>query len=319
MPTAAGSGARSALQLAAARVVEHDLAHRRATLALAARGAAPARRRQARRSRRRARRLATASAATPSPRPTKPIPSPVVAFTLTRSGARPERARQALADRARGGARASGASMITVQSTLTDPQALGVEQLAHRRAAARSSPRRASARRCRGSARRCRRGPAAPSSASITRVREHVGVGVPLEAALVRDLDAAEHQPPPGRRGGGSHSRCRPAAHARSRAPPAGRRLPRRRSAPCGARRPSNTHSSPHARARRAARAPARSRRRRPAGGARRSRARPARRLRGTSRRNAGAGYISPTGLRRPAVESSTATPASAIASTAGS
>ncbi len=30
------------------------------------------------------------------------------------------------------------------------------------------------------------------------RVREHVCVGVPLEPELERDLDAAEHEPPPG-------------------------------------------------------------------------------------------------------------------------
>ena len=75
------------------------------------------------------------------------------------------------------------------------------------------------------------------------RVGEHVGVGVPVEAALVRDLDAAEHQPAARRRGGASRSRCR---RARSRAGSS------RRSAP-GAARGARTRQARRRRARRAA------------------------------------------------------------------
>jgi transposase InsO family protein len=38
--------------------------------------------------------------------------------------------------------------------------------------------------------------PGGPEQRIDDRVRENVGIGVPVEAALLRDRDAAEHQPP---------------------------------------------------------------------------------------------------------------------------
>ena len=68
---AAGVARAQRQHLAAARVVQDDLAHARGeALASCAGSRSP-------------------DAATPSPRPTKPIPSPVVAFTLTRCAGRP--------------------------------------------------------------------------------------------------------------------------------------------------------------------------------------------------------------------------------------
>ena len=74
----------------------------------------------------------TASAAAPSPRPTKPIPSPVVALTFTCPGAIPS----AVANRARIASRygpSFGCSSITVASTCTIASP-GATQLRDRRA-----------------------------------------------------------------------------------------------------------------------------------------------------------------------------------------
>ena len=136
-------------------------------------------------------RLAIASAATPSPRPTNPIPSPVVAFTFTRSSAN-----RAPAPAARGSP-AVGAEL----RALHHDGAVDVHDFSPRRStvattsrAAPASRRRASARRCRGSARRYR--PSRRAEQRVDhRVGQHIGVGVPLQAELAGDLHPAEDQP----------------------------------------------------------------------------------------------------------------------------
>ena len=128
--------------------------------------------------------------AMPSPRPIQPMPSLVVALTLTRAEGLgedplhlgPVRAEpRLLADQRR--------------VDVDDPAARACPG---RPSAGRSSRRRASAPRRGGTACRCRRGRAAPRRASITAWVRTSASEWPARPALVLDLDPAEDQPPAG-------------------------------------------------------------------------------------------------------------------------
>ena len=141
--------------------------------------------------------VATAIAAAPSPRPTKPMRSPVVAFTLTRSGAIPS----ASASRSRIASRCGasfGRSSTTVASTLPISWPRG-DQVADDRAQQRDRVRVLP---LRIRVREVLADVAEPGGAEQRvdhRVGEDVGVGVAGEPDVVRDRDAAEDQRPAGR------------------------------------------------------------------------------------------------------------------------
>ena len=142
------------------------------------------------------------------------MPSPVVALTLTPLGARPSARARRLAHRV-AVRRELRALHHDRAVDVLDREAALARPARRPRAAARSSRRPRSADRCPGSAGRCRRGAAAPEQRVDDRVGEHVGVGVAGEAALVRDLDAAEDQRAAGRERVRVDPRCRSARISR--------------------------------------------------------------------------------------------------------
>ena len=141
--------------------------------------------------------VATASAAAPSSRPTNPIPSPRVAFTLTCSGAIPI----APASTSRICSRA-GASLRALEHhgrvDVHHRQPAAREQHRHRRAQQLDRVGVAIALVGVGELMADVGQPGRAEQRVDDRVREHVGVGVAGEAALADELDAAEHQSPAG-------------------------------------------------------------------------------------------------------------------------
>src|SRR6185312_12339529 len=255
------------------RVVEQDLSHRRATLAAGYRfGACLERCRSVSLAGQlTSSSVATANAATPSPRPTKPIPSPVVALTLTYSGWTPSAPARLARIFSRCGA-SFGFSITTVESTLTSRSrrrwtiditrpSRAIESASFQRSSVSGKWWPMSSR------------PAAPSRASITACVRTSASECP---ASPRSWGIST-PPRISRRPSASRWESYPRPVRVTPAPPPGASRRARRCAP-GARR----RRARRCRGRRAARAPARSRRRRPRAGARRSRARPARGLRRT-------------------------------------
>ncbi len=140
--------------------------------------------------------------AIPSPRPIQPIPSLLVALTLTR-------AEVASASRRSISSRCGAEPGLLADHGGVDVDDPAADRADARCAAGRSSRRRATAPRRRGRGCRCRPSPAAPSSASITAWVRTSASEWPVEAALVLDLDPAEDRACGPRRSGGCRSRCR--------------------------------------------------------------------------------------------------------------
>ena len=151
----------------------------------------------------------------PSPRPIAPSPSGLVTFTLTRSAPALEQGRDHAAHLARGSRPAAAPARRSCVSRWPSRSPAARTRTATARAARRSRSPRApdptTESAGRDPPRRARR------AARWRRVQQHVAVGVTLEAAGVRDVDAAEPQRPAG------HQPVRIVAVA----DPHGRRLPR--------------------------------------------------------------------------------------------
>ena len=143
-------------------------------------------------------RAATAHTAMPSARPIAPMPSPRLGFTRTwmpspiGSAAAPARPTRFAAIASTCGAR-RGSSAATTTSTLPTHQPVCAHPLRDVAQQRRSTTRRATARR-RGEQRAEIGQPGRAEHRVGDRVGDHVGVGVPGEAAARRDRDSAEHE-----------------------------------------------------------------------------------------------------------------------------
>ncbi len=158
----------------------------------------------------------------PSPAPIQPMPSLVVALTAT--GAESASARFRSISARWGPIR--GASQISVASTFdTRPRRLP-SATAQQVEGVGVSPALVVRREQRAEVPQ-----AARSEHGVDHgVGEHVGVGMALEASLVRDLDAAEHQPAPSGEAVGVVADPDPGAHRPPGAHPSGSRRRSRRS-----------------------------------------------------------------------------------------
>ena len=131
-------------------------------------------------------------------------------------GVEPQRLRQPGRGSPGGAARPRGASSTTVASTFTTRNPASVDQRSRVR---RSSSSESASRYASSVSGKCwpmSPRAAAPSRASMTRVGQDVGVGVPLQSQLMLDLHAAQDQPPPGAEAVAVVADPGPGAHAAS-------------------------------------------------------------------------------------------------------